>query len=77
MSVERCVWIEWVDSTYRSEWTDGVPVVSVIKTIGFVVHETSDYITVSGHWDEGNENYHGPMSIPKVAIRGIWEVTFT
>ncbi len=74
--MKRCVWIEWVDSTYQHGWGDSVPGVSVIKTLGFVIHETSDYITISAHWDEGNDNHHSPMSIPKAAIVDIWEVTF-
>lgn len=72
----RCVWVEWVDSASFRGWGEGTAGVAEIKTLGFVIDETDDNITISAHVDEDNGNAHGAMTIPKVAITGMWEVTF-
>lgn len=42
--------------------------ITEIISIGWIVAETDDYIILSAHRDDMNENDHSPMQIPKVAI---------
>jgi len=74
---KRCVYIEWVDSSYATGWVDADDERKPceIVTVGLVVRETDDHVTIASSLD-ANGNPLSPLTIPKVAITEQWEVTF-
>lgn len=72
----KTVYLEWVDSTSHSgnRWEDKERVirhsgVSRCKTIGFVLKEDADQITIINSIDTKYDNVSGDMTIPKCSIR--------
>jgi hypothetical protein len=72
----EAVYIEWLDSAYRSGWqdTNGFEPL-MIKTLGWCVHEDDDYVVVSAH-DSQQGEVSCPMSIPRVSITLMQQVVF-
>ncbi len=66
----------WIDSTGFTGWTkSNVPETrATCHTIGFIVNETDEFITVAATYDNFTESYHSPLTIPKVAITKRWSV---
>ena len=75
---KKAIYIEWVDSisTTGNVWvtTDSIKRQGIDRctTIGFVVHEDKESVTVANSFDgQAFERQHvsGDMTIPKCAIR--------
>jgi hypothetical protein len=76
MSKYEAVYIEWVDSAYKSGWQSGEGFETmVIKTLGWLVHDEDEYVVVSAHDDQFG-GVSCPMSIPRVAIKLMQQVVF-
>ena len=62
--------IEWVDATYGSGWEsiDAHQPIATIWSVGMVVDETDDYVTIAASVDEDMEMSNGVMTIPTSAI---------
>lgn len=78
MSVPEAVYVEWVDSTSAHPWTapDDAPEPLVCKSIGWLVVERDDHIVVSASWDSQDPgHFDAPISIPRVAIIGLWRLS--
>lgn len=75
----KIVWVEWVDSVSRDGWLipeeDTGP--KPIRTIGFLVKETEEALTVSGTFatDPTCVPFCGLLTIPLVAVTKWGEVT--
>lgn len=70
------VLIHWDDSISRHGWVhhDDVPSLgsTLIKTLGYLVHEHEDSVIVS---PSISENYvDSPIRIPRNAIINMWEI---
>ncbi len=72
--MDKIVYIEWVDSTSLGGgvWKnkadlDLIDKLPIIRSIGFLLEETEDYIAISAH--VGANQISGDMCVPKVAIR--------
>lgn len=72
------VYLEWVDASAIHGWQslddiqrDGAPL--VIQSVGWIVHETDDAITLVAHMHKDNPNavrqMSDPLTIPKGIIR--------
>ena len=61
--------ISWLDSTIQDHQVDkhNLPKLSVIKSIGFVINDDDDCITLARD-NMGNDDYRGLICIPKFAI---------
>jgi hypothetical protein len=66
------IWaISWVDTFCENGWVHLSRVdhcTSHIVSVGFIVYEDDDTLTLTDCWSEDSGNVHGPLSIPKVAI---------
>jgi len=64
--------ITWTDSSSMDGWTCYETVLSLepaaIKSVGYVVKETTQFIVVASHL--GPDGVDGIMSIPKACITG-------
>ncbi len=58
--------IKYIDSNLINDQTDFIAKPEIITSIGFVIKETDDYITITR--EIVGEEYRGQLSIPKVAI---------
>lgn len=70
MRINKAVYIEWIDSTGPAGWQlkDSVDnETDLCRTIGFLVTEDSKAVTISA--SESEHAVHGPLTIPKFAIR--------
>ncbi len=81
------VYVRWVDSTGRFGWQtmrsfregklDGL----ICTTIGFLVREDPETISIAQSLafhegpDEEPDSIDNPLTIPRSAILGLWEVT--
>ena len=71
----RAAYIEWDDSvsTAGNAWVSRKRVeemkIDRCTTIGFIVKETNDLVTVVNSFDIQGDNVSGDMTIPKSAIR--------
>ena len=65
------VYLEWVDACGKSGWqpVDAATPPITIKSIGYVMRETPEYISLSPGWDEENEHFMSFVTIPKGWIR--------
>ncbi len=69
MSKKPVQMIEWVDSSLQNGQVDSddFPKPTTIMSVGFIVDETDEYITIARD-DMGNGDFRGLCSIPKFAI---------
>lgn len=73
----RLLYVEWDDSSSESGVWKSEHVLRGNKlmrchTIGWVVHETSEHMTLASSWcktGQDHRDYSGDMTIPKAAIR--------
>jgi len=67
----KLIYVEWMDScSRRGVWHDLTTFDGALitcRTIGWLVKETDESVTVAGHYD-GESCFSGGMTIPKVAI---------
>lgn len=61
--------VRWLDSSLQNGQVDkyNFPKPEVIVTIGFLVDETDEYVTVARD-DMGNGDYRGLCCIPKISV---------
>ena len=73
----KLVMIEWVDSvsTGGTVWNDledvEAAVVASVQSVGWVLSETKEQITLSPHISESAEQCSGDLTIPKCAIKRV------
>jgi len=63
--------VRWLDSEAPLGWSArkrGTEALTEVLSVGWIVVETKQYIVMSAHRDDMNENDHSPMTIPKLAI---------
>ena len=58
--------VEYVDSALQAEQTNRVAKPFAVTTVGFVIHEDDDALTLCA--ELVGEDYRGQVSIPKVAV---------
>ena len=65
----KLVLVEWIDAESDDRWLDLSDLenepLPIIKTVGFIVRETKDVLTLAMNYDEKNEKISCLMSIPK------------
>lgn len=62
--------VRWIDSSLQNDQVDSddFPKPVVITSVGFVVDETDEYVTLARD-DMGHDgNYRGLCAIPKIAV---------
>jgi hypothetical protein len=72
MSSMKVYHIEWLDSETLEGWTalsDVEAELSVTHTIGFLIHESNEFLLVAHSYDPGTESTNGLITIPKAAIK--------
>ena len=73
--MKKATYIEWDDSVSRTGnvWVDIDEVkrtkIDRCTTIGFIVKETKELITIVNSYDSQSHSVSGDMTIPKSAIR--------
>jgi hypothetical protein len=62
--------VRWIDSSLQNGQVDkdDFPRPVVITSVGFVVAETDEYVTIARD-DMGDGDYRGLCSIPKIAVK--------
>ena len=63
------IYIEWIDSSSVDGWVfteDFEPKLQTVESVGFIVHENEEMITISSH--RAPNLVHSPFTIPKIAI---------
>lgn len=67
------VYVEWVDSAGQDGWVDrqtalsgSIP--SRVRSVGIVLHEDDESITLVTGEDTTHDNVDNPITIPKVAV---------
>ena len=70
------VYVEWWDacSDTKNDWTpvkEATGVLSLCYSLGWIVKETPESITVAGHTDDKYEDFCGEIVIPTVCIKKI------
>ena len=63
------VYIQWIDSSSIDGWVfteDFQPELQTVESVGFIVHENDEMITISSH--RTPSAVHSPFTIPKFAI---------
>ena len=72
----RCVRIEWLDSTMKQGWSLPTKDHDLrCFSVGYLVNEDDDQITVSASWAPEGGLFADPLTIPKVAViaRAVFE----
>lgn len=67
----KVIEVDWIDSSSSPGWDDPTPShpdTMNVKSIGFLVCEDKETITMSAHLVRSKKYCHSPMTIPKVAI---------
>lgn len=68
----NCVYVEWIDSETDDGWgkiKDVSDNLTLCRTIGYLIKDSSDFVTIAHSWDEENDHVNGTIQIPKVAIK--------
>lgn len=67
--MEKIHTLKWLDSSLQEHQVDkhNFPKPTIINTVGFIIDETSDYITLARD-NMGGGDYRGLICIPKIAI---------
>ena len=73
--------VHWLDSmSHGSVWSDadaaGCHGSLLCESIGWLMREDDDTLTLASHYGHGANCVSGDMTIPKVAIVDRWEVKF-
>lgn len=64
--------ITWIDSETSSGWesVENInPPDSTVKSYGFLLKETEDFLVLVSDVDAGEKHYNRHMSIPKVNVK--------
>lgn len=63
--------VSWIDSSLQNGQVgkDDYPTPELIRSVGFVVEETSEHVTLARD-DMKDDEYRGLICIPKECIRG-------
>ena len=64
----KYVKIHWRDAVSVDEWTSAADIVSesaLIETLGILINETEEIITVALNHDQSNDSYSCFINIPK------------
>jgi hypothetical protein len=72
-------YLEWVDSASCRGWTEVEridPSPKVCRSIGFLVMENKEVITIAGHFSDNPDLCNGDITIPKVAIIKRKKITY-
>lgn len=71
----KMVMVKWMDSGGNSRWIDLAQAekdkVCEIETIGYLIVDNNEQITVGQSWDEGNKCVNAIITIPKFAVKSI------
>lgn len=75
--MKKIVLIDWKDSVKNSDWTlmedvDEKPVNCI--SIGFLLKETDDYVTIAQNYGLEPEQVCNLITIPKCSIKNIMEI---
>jgi hypothetical protein len=68
----KIIYIEWNDALSVEGWvnkTEMIGELALIKSVGFLVKESDEIITICVNFDETNDNYSCIMNIPKKWIK--------
>lgn len=68
----KIIEIDWIDSSASLGWAEplpSAPETMTVKSIGFLICEDKDTLTMSAHMVQSKRYCHSPMTIPKCAIR--------
>lgn len=75
---DKIVYIEWIDSACKHGWQEleQAPCCDLkVVSIGFLLKETDYAVTISAHQFISEKTFDSPMTIPRVAITNLYEVT--
>jgi hypothetical protein len=64
----KIIYIEWNDAQSQDSWIDTLevrPELAIIKSVGILIHETEDILTIALNNDTTNDKYSCIMHIPK------------
>ncbi len=64
------VHVHWIDSCSTGGWTQsgGAAKVTRCESVGWLVCEDSESLTVAGHYSPSTSEWNGVMTIPRVAV---------
>lgn len=68
----KIIYIEWNDAVSQDSWSDTkeiVPELALIVSVGILIKETEDIVTVALNQDVTNEKHSCIMHIPKAWIK--------
>ena len=76
MSKPKVIQLVWIDSATGSSWDDNknveelsIAVAVPIQSIGFLIHENKDTLTITQSIDSNPNSNCNRLCIPKVAIK--------
>ena len=78
MKIGSLVHIFWADSTLENRWSNVDGMVSGVddcESIGWLVRDATDFITISGHRSNKTDSWAGIMTIPRIAIKKIKRIS--
>lgn len=67
----HCYLVEWIDAESIDEWTFNADVdhsIAPVKSIGWLIFESHESVTLALNWDTKNEAYSCMMKIPRGMI---------
>jgi len=76
MTSPAIIQVHWLDSANRCGWYEPDNCIEddmIVKSIGYLCAETDKYIAISTSLS-GVDTFCDPLTIPKFAIVGMWEV---
>lgn len=73
MKEYKIIYVEWVDSSHNTGWQTAEAALKEdhlldCKTVGFLIKETDDHLTVAQSSAVDPDQVDGVLTIPKVAI---------
>ena len=74
----KIVMVDWEDSTGGGHWTflsDQTFKTILVRSVGYLLDETDEHLTISCSVGDDGEQAHSPMTIPKRCIVRHWEIT--
>ena len=71
--MRKVVYFEWRDAAGRDGWIpatpEALPPTALVKSIGWVLNETKDTITITSGWEPLQDGAMGAISVPKAWIK--------
>ena len=77
MKLGAWVHVQWIDSTAHYRWVTVADLGSgpdPCESIGWLVRDEKDFITVAGHRSPGTDSFTGAITIPRAAVRSIKKI---